>query len=369
MLKRGLPLSVLSLAAALAMSTWYAMLTPFWAVQSGERDERVFYSQGFGLWLNYTEHVGDAAFDPGNSLWIPPQASAVDAFSSQCQAERAFCRHAVGELHIQYCQVMDVFCGSAMRALQVAMAVVAGAAVLVLAWAIVLVLTAHRTFIDRYLMQLCIFNGLALLGVISLWYFAVFRVVLGTTFYKDQFNRCMENEDQRSCWHVGVNVYFAVAGAVLYPCLALLVASLVTEKFKRFQRALRRLYDASTMVELPLPPVDTTPERPQRPKPASEAAAPATVTVAAKRRGPTASELSTQSSREVDLASQLSSRGASGALAPLQKTASGVATAKRETEDAGGEKNEHANEDAQQEEKEQQKPSRRVISSMQSIDL
>ncbi|GLE00575.1 hypothetical protein PINS_up009332 [Pythium insidiosum] len=83
LLKRALPLSVVSLAAALAGVTWYAMLTPFWAVQAGERDARVFYSQGFGLWLNYTEHVGDAAFDPGNSLWIPPQPSAIDAFSSQ----------------------------------------------------------------------------------------------------------------------------------------------------------------------------------------------------------------------------------------------------------------------------------------------
>ncbi|GLE00574.1 hypothetical protein PINS_up009331 [Pythium insidiosum] len=257
---------------------------------------------------------------------------------------------------------MDVFCGTAMRVLQVSMAIVAGTAVLVVAWAIVLVLTTHRTFIDHYLMQLCIFNGLALLGVISLWYFAVFRVVLGTTFYKDQFNRCMENEAQRSCWHVGVNVYFAVAGAVLYPCLALLVASLVTDKFKRFQRALRRLYDATTMVELPLPPpVDTATERPQQPKPSSESVAPA---VASKRRGPTASELSSQSSREVDLSLQLSSMGASGSLAPLQTTGS-----KRETEEEKKDAEAKPPSLTEQTTATKKETKKRVISSMQSIDL
>lgn len=71
------------LAAALAVVTWYVTLTPFWLTQTGERDSSLFYSQGIGLWLNYTEHVGDASFDPGNSLWIPAQESAAHSFADQ----------------------------------------------------------------------------------------------------------------------------------------------------------------------------------------------------------------------------------------------------------------------------------------------
>ena len=63
--------------------TWYTTLMPQWLTQSGERNETVYYSQGMGLWLNYTEHVGDASFDPGNSLWVPPQESGADTYSWQ----------------------------------------------------------------------------------------------------------------------------------------------------------------------------------------------------------------------------------------------------------------------------------------------
>lgn len=75
--------AVALLAAALAGLTWYMTLSPHWLAQSGARGSSVYYSQGIGLWLNYTEHVGDDAFDPGNSLWIPPQPSAVQTFTMQ----------------------------------------------------------------------------------------------------------------------------------------------------------------------------------------------------------------------------------------------------------------------------------------------
>lgn len=77
-------LAVVALAAALAALTWYATLTPFWVTQSGRRaGGGASYAQGIGLWLNYTEHVGDAAYDPSNSLWIPAQQSAAHSFADQ----------------------------------------------------------------------------------------------------------------------------------------------------------------------------------------------------------------------------------------------------------------------------------------------
>lgn len=74
---------MVALAAVLALLSWFVALTPFWLTQSGERSADVYYSQGVGLWLNFTEHVGDATFDPGNSLWIPPQQSAAESFAAQ----------------------------------------------------------------------------------------------------------------------------------------------------------------------------------------------------------------------------------------------------------------------------------------------
>lgn len=75
--------AVVLLATALAFMAWYVALMPFWITQSGERNNTVYYSQGIGIWLNYTEHVGDLAFDPGNSLWIPHQESAAHSFTDQ----------------------------------------------------------------------------------------------------------------------------------------------------------------------------------------------------------------------------------------------------------------------------------------------
>lgn len=74
---------MVALALALAVLTWYVTLTPFWITQSGRRADAASYAQGIGLWLNYTEHVGDAAYDPGNSLWIPAQESAAHSFATQ----------------------------------------------------------------------------------------------------------------------------------------------------------------------------------------------------------------------------------------------------------------------------------------------
>jgi hypothetical protein len=58
-------------------------LFPFWLIQSGKRDASTYYSQGIGIWLNYTEHVGDPEFDPGNSLWVPRQETGVETFTFQ----------------------------------------------------------------------------------------------------------------------------------------------------------------------------------------------------------------------------------------------------------------------------------------------
>ncbi|POM70582.1 AGC/PKA protein kinase [Phytophthora palmivora] len=74
---------VVLVAVTLVPLIWYTTLMPQWLSQSGERNETIYYSQGMGLWLNYTEHVGDPKFDPGNSLWVPPQESGVDTYSAQ----------------------------------------------------------------------------------------------------------------------------------------------------------------------------------------------------------------------------------------------------------------------------------------------
>ncbi|POM77793.1 Hypothetical protein PHPALM_4764 [Phytophthora palmivora] len=229
---------------------------PQWLSQSGERNETIYYSQGMGLWLNYTEHVGDPKFDPGNSLWVPPQESGVDTYSAQCTIQQSFCTDAVGELHKQYCQVMDVYCGTAMTFLQLMLSLTAGVAVVIVIWSIHLITTTHCTIADTYLMHLCVFNGIGCLVSAMIWYFFVFRNIIDSAFYKDQFNRCSENDSGRMCWQMGLCVYFLIAGGVLYPVLAVLVISHASNKFRRFQQLLRRMYESATVVDVPPPVVD-----------------------------------------------------------------------------------------------------------------
>ncbi|KAG2763737.1 hypothetical protein PC129_g13529 [Phytophthora cactorum] len=255
-MKNLMQLSVVLLAVTLVPLTWYTTLMPRWLSQSGERNSTVYYSQGMGLWLNYTDHVGDPRFDPGNSLWVPPQESGADSYSAQCSTQQSFCADAVGELHKQYCQVMEVYCGTAMTFLQLMLSMMAGCAVVVVIWAIHLITTRRCTIADKYLMHLCVFNGIGCLVSAVVWYFFVFQLIINSTFYKDQFNRCSENDSGRTCWQMGLCVYFLIAGGVLYPVLAVLVISHVTNKFRRFQQLLRRMYETATVVEVPAPVVD-----------------------------------------------------------------------------------------------------------------
>lgn len=141
----------------------------------------------------------------------------------------------MGELHRQYCEVMDVYCGGAMTFLQTSMSLLSGLALLIVVWVMQFVSTPRRTIVDQYLMHLCIVNGLSCLVVACVWYYAVFRTVLETTFYKDQFNRCMEDNGERTCWHMGLSVYLLVAASVLYPFLGVIIATLVAQKFKRYK--------------------------------------------------------------------------------------------------------------------------------------
>ncbi|KAG7382899.1 hypothetical protein PHYPSEUDO_004244 [Phytophthora pseudosyringae] len=105
-------------------------------------------------------------------------------------------------------------------------------------------------------MHLCVFNGVGSLAAVVVWYFFVFRLVIDSTFYKDQFNRCSENDSGRTCWQIGLCVYFLIAAGVLYPVLAVLVISHVTNKFRRFQQLLRRMYETAAVVDVPAPVVD-----------------------------------------------------------------------------------------------------------------
>uniref|UniRef100_K3X7T7 Uncharacterized protein n=1 Tax=Globisporangium ultimum (strain ATCC 200006 / CBS 805.95 / DAOM BR144) TaxID=431595 RepID=K3X7T7_GLOUD len=255
-MKNLLQLSLVLLAGVLASMAWYVTLMPFWLTQSGERGSAVYYSQGIGIWLNYTEHVGDITFDPGNSLWVPPQESAAHSFTDQCSTEESFCDNAIGELHKQYCQVRRVYCGAAMKFLQGALSVLTGLGLLIAVWSMLLITTRHRTVVDRYLMQLCIFCGLSYLIVAMVWYIFVFRLLIESTFYKDQYNRCAENSSNRSCWGMGVCVYMIIASALLYPMLSVLVANHVTNKFRQFQRVLRHLHESATIVDIPPPTIE-----------------------------------------------------------------------------------------------------------------
>ncbi|KAF1318097.1 hypothetical protein FI667_g14234, partial [Globisporangium splendens] len=255
-MKNLLQLSLVLLATALAGMAWYITLMPFWLTQSGERDSAVYYSQGIGIWLNYTEHVGDITFDPGNSLWVPPQESAAHSFTDQCSTEESFCDNAIGELHKQYCQVRRVYCGAAMKFLQGALSVLTGLGLLIAVWSMLLITTRHHTVVDRYLMQLCIFCGLSYLIVAMVWYIFVFRLLIESTFYKDQYNRCAENSSNRSCWGMGICLYMIIAAALLYPMLSVFVATHVTNKFRQFQRVLRRLHESATVVDIPPPTVE-----------------------------------------------------------------------------------------------------------------
>ncbi|KAF1786834.1 hypothetical protein GQ600_17255 [Phytophthora cactorum] len=159
---------------------------------------------GMGLWLNYTDHVGDPRFDPGNSLWVPPKrAERIPTVRNGTPStQQSFCADAVGELHKQYCQVMEVYCGTAMTFLQLMLSMMAG---------------------YKYLMHLCVFNGIGCLVSAVVWYFFVFQLIINSTFYKDQFNRCSENDSGRTR---------------VIPVLAVLVISHVTNKFRRFQQLL-----------------------------------------------------------------------------------------------------------------------------------
>uniref|UniRef100_A0AAV1VB40 Uncharacterized protein n=1 Tax=Peronospora matthiolae TaxID=2874970 RepID=A0AAV1VB40_9STRA len=253
-MKNLLQLSVVLLAVVLTFFTWYTTLMPHWLTQSGERNETVYYAQGMGLWLNYTEHVGDPAFDPGNSLWVPPQESGTDTYTSQCATQQSFCAKTAGELHRQYCQVMEVYCGPAITLLQLLLSIMAGVAVVVVIWSIHLITTTHCTIVDSHLVHLCVFQGVGCLAAVIVWYLFVFRLVINSTFYQDQYNRCSQNDTGRNCWQIGLCVYFVIAGGVSYPILAVLVLSHVSNKFRQFQHLLSRMYETAVVVEA-APPV------------------------------------------------------------------------------------------------------------------
>ncbi|CAH0481134.1 unnamed protein product [Peronospora belbahrii] len=255
-MKNLLQLSVVIVAVVLVLLTWYTTLMPQWLVQSGERNKTVYYAQGIGIWLNYTEHVGDPRFDPGNALWVPPQESGVDTYGTQCSTQHSFCNAAVGELHKQYCQVMEVYCGTAMTFLQLMLSMIAGVAVVVVIWAIHLITTTHCTIADLYLMHLCLFNGVGCLVAAMVWYVFVFRLIISSTFYQDQLNRCLESTSGRMCWQIGLCFYFLIAVGVLNSILAMLVISHATNKFTRFQKLLRRMYETAAVVEAPRPVVN-----------------------------------------------------------------------------------------------------------------
>lgn len=149
--------------------------------------------------------------------------------------EAPFCDNAIGELHKQFCQVRAVYCGPAIKFLQFALSLLSGVAVLIVAWSALLITTKRRTVVDYYLMQLCIGSGLGFLVVAIVWYLFVFRVIIDSTYYKDQYNRCAENAAGRKCWGMGVCLYMIVVSSIMYPMLSVLVATQVTQKFRTFQ--------------------------------------------------------------------------------------------------------------------------------------
>ncbi|OQR82973.1 hypothetical protein ACHHYP_15269 [Achlya hypogyna] len=259
---RVLDISCVLLAALLMVSVWYCSLSPYWMGQTGDNG-KAHYSQGIGLWSNYTQQFGDDSFDPGNSFWTPTQSNGVDLFSDQCQSYRKVDCSLLegGEYARQLCMVQSIYCGTPLLIVELLMSIAAGLSVVVFAWVIAMAVYPHRTFTENYLLHVSILTGFLQLVAIGLWYTYVYVKILNTTFYLDQYTRCSGNPTHRSCWAIRWAAYATLVSGGLYPALAIGLSQLMSLKSARYRIALKA-HCKELMDEMPFSPTSSEIVRP-----------------------------------------------------------------------------------------------------------
>ncbi|OQR98343.1 hypothetical protein THRCLA_06745, partial [Thraustotheca clavata] len=228
------------LAAFLMVSVWYCSLSPDWMGQYGD-DGSSHYSQGVGLWSNYTQQYGANSFDPGNSFWMPTQGNAVNSFADQCAGYRKVDCSLLedGEYSKQYCNVMSIYCGTPVLIIQLLMSLAAGLSIVVFTWVIGMAVWPHRTFTENYLLHVSILTGFFQLIAVGLWYMFVYVKILSTTFYTDEFARCKANPTYRSCWGIRYAAYATLVCGGLFPALAIALSQLMGLKSARYRTQLK----------------------------------------------------------------------------------------------------------------------------------
>ncbi|EQC32144.1 hypothetical protein SDRG_10339 [Saprolegnia diclina VS20] len=251
---RVLDILCVLLSALLMISVWYCALSPDWMAQSGDNGQSS-YSQGIGLWSNYTLQIGADAFDPGNSFWLPTQPNAVDSFDAQCESYRKVDCSVLegGEYDKQYCVIQSIYCGTPLFIVQVVMAIAAGLSVLVFAWVIAMAVYPHRTLTENYLLHMSILAGFVQMAAIGLWYTYVYLKVLNSTFYSDEYTRCTANPTNRSCWSIRYAAYATLVAGGLYPALAIALSQLMSLKSSRYRVQLKQ-HCKELMDEMPFSP-------------------------------------------------------------------------------------------------------------------
>ncbi|KAG9411721.1 hypothetical protein AC1031_017361 [Aphanomyces cochlioides] len=223
-------------AASLVVLVWYCMVSADWMGQRGDIGT-ARYSQGIGLWANYTERQGDDWFDPGNSFWLPIQQTSIEFFQGQCVSyQYPDCSLlGSGEYQKQLCQVLAVYCGTPLLIIQMMMALAAGLSVAILFWVIAMVVYPHKTSMEDYIIYFCVFTGILLMLVVGGWYMFVFTKVLKTTFYLDELSRCKGNSQNRSCWAIHMAPYATLVAAGLYCVLTVALSALMSLKAARYK--------------------------------------------------------------------------------------------------------------------------------------
>ncbi|KAF0684138.1 Aste57867_23868 [Aphanomyces stellatus] len=236
MTARLLDATCVLLATSLMLMVWYCMVSANWMGQAGDIGTSQ-YSQGIGLWANYTERQGEDWFDPGNSFWTPVQRTGIDFFQRQCASyQYPDCSLlGGGEYQKQYCQVLAVYCGTPLLIVQMMMALSAGLSVVLVVWVVAMVVYPHKTSMEDYIIHFSVLTGVIQMLVVGGWYLFVFTKVMKTTFYVDELSRCRDNSSNRSCWAIRLAPYAVLSCGGLYCVLTVALASLMNVKASRYK--------------------------------------------------------------------------------------------------------------------------------------
>lgn len=229
-----LPVFVSTWTFSLMLACWYSLLSPTWMIQYG-RIRTAEYSQGFGLWLNYTQHSGDPWFNPGNSFSEPHQPSGYITYDQQCKSALSLpsnCSVVIGNLNEQYCHAIHILCSWWIQYLSIAMSLGSGLALVISTYTLLMILIPHKTLADKFLPWICCFQALLLVSCFGVWYFAVYMPLMKTYLYQNEYSRCSRNSKNRSCWSLGPSAYVVFALSVSYVVSAFIISILQRRKFQ-----------------------------------------------------------------------------------------------------------------------------------------